>query len=87
MIHRCGSLSAARDAVMSTSRWKVVHAEVRADHRDDDERHPDETRERQVQGRRGADRDDDRNDELRDRGAEVAAGGVESEGVTLLRGR
>lgn len=65
---------------------EVVHAEVRARHGDEDQRHPDEACERQVQGRGGADRDGDRDEELRDRGAEVAAGGVESEGVTLLRG-
>lgn len=65
---------------------EVVHAQVGADHRDEDQRHPDESRERQVEGRRRADGDDDGDDELRDRGAEVAAGGVESERVALLRG-
>lgn len=66
---------------------EVVRAEVRAEHRHQDERHPDEALEVEVEGGRGADGDDDWRDELRDRGAEVAARGVEFERVALLRGR
>lgn len=62
---------------------EVVHADVRTDHRHQDERHPDKAREGAVEGGRGADGDG----ELRDRGAEVAARGFESERVPLLRGR
>lgn len=66
---------------------EVVRAEVRADHRQQDERHPDEALEGEVEGGHGADGDDDRHDELRDRGAEVAARGVESVRVAVLCGR
>ncbi len=55
-----------------------------AEHREQDERDPDPAGERQVQRRRGADRDDDRDDELCDGCPEVAAGGIEAERPALL---
>ena len=63
---------------------QVVHVARRAEHGEQDERHPDPAGERQVEGRGGADGDDDRHDELGDGRAEVAAGGVEPERPALL---
>ena len=85
MSHRCGSRSAAgRTGEVGLRGGQVVHVAPGAPHRDEDQRDPHPARERDVEGRSRADRDDDRHGELRDRRAEVAAGGVEAERPALL---
>ena len=85
MSHRCGSRRAAAEPrEVGLRRRQVVHVAPRAPHRDEDERDPHPAGECDVERRAGADRHDDRDGELRDRGAEVAAGGVEAERPALL---